>query len=65
MKYIVVESGSLGELEDKVNFKIKQGWTPQGGVIHHVYKGEPINYGPNPNYSGYYTTWAQAMIKER
>lgn len=49
MKYRVVETNSRFELESAVELKIKEGWTPQGGVS--AFK------------DGWSTYYQQAMVK--
>jgi hypothetical protein len=53
MKYKIVESASVADLESEVNALIKKGWRPVGGVagIAEGSYGEPLFF--------------QAMVKEK
>lgn len=50
MEYTVVTTKKLEELIEKVNFLIKDGWSPQGGICESASQGALDFY--------------QAMIKE-
>jgi len=50
MKYQIVNSRYINEIEDNVNALIEQGWIPQGGIFY---------YNNNESIAWYY----QAMVK--
>ena len=59
MKYEIADAPSTEELEELVNQMIKEGWTPQGGVISYtinVHKALTGNLANN--------RFAQAMVRK-
>ena len=50
MKYKILESKYMFDLESEVNKHIEGGWKPQGGVAWHP--------------TGFNDKWVQAVVKE-
>ena len=56
MEYTVIEGYYLDGLIEEVNKAIGNGWEPQGGITFQYIQKE---------YEDNYTTYAQAMVREK